>query len=77
MKKFSRKKMALALACASVFGGRTQAMNKNMSQSQKTIAAVGGRLIKIQTKDLLIGLKITNGNWQLVLGCQLLLQLLF
>ena len=40
MKKFSRRKMALALACASIFGGRTQAMNK--PQSQKTVAAVGG-----------------------------------
>ncbi len=42
MKKFSRRKMALALACASVFGGRTQAMNKNMSQSRQTVATVGG-----------------------------------
>ena len=47
MKEFRRKKLAFALACASIFGGRTQAMNKNMSQSRQTVATVGGRLIKI------------------------------
>ena len=40
MKKFSRRKIALALACASILGGRTQAMNK--PQSRQTVAAVGG-----------------------------------
>ena len=42
MKKFSRRKMALALACASILSGKTQAMDKNKPQSQQTLAAVGG-----------------------------------
>ena len=58
MKKFSRRKIALALACALILGGKTQAMNT--FQSRQTVAEVGGRLIRSQTKDLLIGLKTTN-----------------
>lgn len=42
MKKFNRKKIALALACASVLGGKTQAVDKNKPQSQQILAAVGG-----------------------------------
>lgn len=41
MSRFSRRKIALALACASVLGGKTQAMNSNMSQSKQALAAVG------------------------------------
>ena len=40
MNKFGRRKIALALACASILGDKTQATNK--PQSQKTVAAVGG-----------------------------------
>ncbi len=36
-----RRKIALALACASILGGKTQAMNTNKSQSRQTLAAVG------------------------------------
>ena len=42
MKKFRRKKLAFALACASILGGKTQAMNMNKPQSQQTLAAVRG-----------------------------------
>ena len=38
--KLGKDKIALFLACASILGGKTQAMNK--PQSQKTVAAVGG-----------------------------------
>jgi hypothetical protein len=48
MKRFSRRKIALVLACASVLGGKTQAMNK--PQSQKTIAAVGEATTKNSSK---------------------------
>ena len=40
MAKLGKDKIALFLACASILGGKTQAMNK--PQSQKTVAAVGG-----------------------------------
>ena len=46
MKKFRRKKLAFALACASILGGKTQAMNTNKPQSRQTIAAVGGAATK-------------------------------
>ena len=42
MKKFRRKKLAFALACASILGGKSQAMDKNKPQSRQTLAAVGG-----------------------------------
>ena len=42
MKKFSRRKIALALACTSIFGGKTQAMNISKVQNPQTIGAVGG-----------------------------------
>ena len=58
MKKFSKNKIALFLACTSILGGKTQAMNT--PKSRQSLVAVGGRLIKSQTKDLLIGLKTTN-----------------
>ena len=48
MKRFSRRKIALVLACASILGGKTQAMNK--PQSQKTVAAVGGATTKNSSK---------------------------
>ena len=48
MKKFGRRKIALVLACASILGGKTQAMNK--PQSQKTVAAVGEATTKNSSK---------------------------
>ena len=56
--KNSKKKLALALACASILSGKTQAIKE--SQSRETLAAVGGRLVKNPAKGLLIGLKTTN-----------------
>ena len=64
MKKFSRRKIALALACASIFGGRTQAMNK--PQSQKTVAAVGGATDKNSNKGFANWAK--DHKWQLAVG---------
>ena len=40
MNKFGRRKIALALACASILSGRTQAMNTK-PQSRQTLAQVG------------------------------------
>ena len=42
MNKFGRRKIALALACASVLSCKTQAMSTNKLQSRQTLAAVGG-----------------------------------
>ena len=42
MKKFGRDKIALFLACTSVLGGKTQAMNTSKAQSPQTVAGVGG-----------------------------------
>ena len=42
MNKFGRRKIALALACASVFGGKTQATNINKPQSSQTLEEVEG-----------------------------------
>ena len=42
MAKLGKDKIALFLACASVLGGKTQAMNINKAQSPQTVAAVGG-----------------------------------
>ncbi len=64
MKKFSRRKIALALACASILGGRTQAMNK--PQSQKTVAAVGGATDKNSNKGFANWAK--NHKWKLAVG---------
>ncbi len=47
MKKFGRDKIALFLACTSVLGGKTQAMNISKAQSPQTVAAVGGRLLAL------------------------------
>ena len=41
MKKFGKNKIALLLACASIFGGETQAMDTNKSQRHQTLAARG------------------------------------
>ena len=43
MSKFGREKIALFLACASVLGGKTQAMNISKAQSPQTIGAIGGQ----------------------------------
>lgn len=44
--KFGKKKLALALACASVLGGKTSAVNNNTNKTgvknSQTIGAVGG-----------------------------------
>ena len=44
MSQFDRKKIAVTLAFASLFGGKTQAMNtiKNGAKSPQTLGAVGG-----------------------------------
>ena len=48
MKKFRRRKSAFALACASISGGKTQAMNKNKPQNPQSLVAVGGSKIFMQ-----------------------------
>ena len=40
MKKFRRKKLAFALACASIFGCKTQAAQN--IKTEQSLAAVGG-----------------------------------
>ncbi len=50
MAKLGKDKIALFLACASVLGGKTQAMNK--PQSQETVAAVGEAADKSKTKKI-------------------------
>ena len=42
MKKFRRKKLAFALACASILGGEAQAMDENKPKSPQSLVAVGG-----------------------------------
>ena len=44
MNKFWKKKIALALACASILGNKIQAMNMNTdkTKSPQTLGAVGG-----------------------------------
>ena len=48
MNKFGRRKIALALACTSVVGGKIRAMNMNEPQSRQTLGTVGGRLLKLK-----------------------------
>ena len=43
MAKLGQDKIALFLACASVLGGKTQAMNISKVQNPQTIGTVGGR----------------------------------
>ena len=64
MKEFRRKKLAFALACASILGGKTQAMNK--PQSQETVAAVVGATTKNSSKGFVNLAK--NHKWQLAVG---------
>ena len=45
MKKFSRNKIALLLACMSALGNKASAMNTKKTQNPQTVAAVGGRLL--------------------------------
>ena len=55
MKKSSGKKIALALACASIFfGERTQTMSTNKHQSPQTIAAVEGATFNNKIKKYAI-----------------------
>ena len=42
MAKLGKDKIALFLACASVLGGKIQAMNIDKPQSRQTLEAVGG-----------------------------------
>ena len=63
MAKLEKDKIALFLACASILGGKTSSkdVDKVKAQSPQTVATVsGGRLLKIQVMDLLIGLKAIN-----------------
>ena len=48
MSRFSRRKMALALACASILGGKTQAAQN--IKTEQTLAAVGGATAKNSSK---------------------------
>ena len=52
MKKLSRNKIALFLACASVLGGKAQAMNKSMSRSRQTLREVRGTADNSQSKKI-------------------------
>jgi hypothetical protein len=51
MAKLGKDKIALFLACASVLGGKTQAMNINKAQSPQTVAAVGGAASRNNQSD--------------------------
>ena len=51
-KNNKKKKLALTLACTSVLGGKTQAMNINKPQSRQAIAAVRGETVKNQPKKI-------------------------
>ena len=64
MKKFSRRKMALALACASIFGGKTQAMKE--PQSRQNVVAVGRATDKNSNKRFANRAK--DHKWQLAVG---------
>ena len=46
MKKFSKSKIALFLACTSVLGSKTQAMNTNKAQSSQSTVALGRSISK-------------------------------
>ena len=52
MAKLGKDKIALFLACASVLGGKTQAMNINKVQSLQTIGTVGGATTPVKNKGL-------------------------
>lgn len=66
MKKFGKNKVALFLACASILGGKAQAMNKNKPQSNQTLAAVGGVADKKSSQGFVNWVK--NHKWQLTVG---------
>ena len=51
MKKFSRKKIAFALACTSILGVKIQAMDTNKAQTPQTVAAVGATSRNNQSKQ--------------------------
>ena len=51
-KNNKKKKLALTLACTSVLGGKTQAMNINKPQSRQAISAVRGETVKNQPKKI-------------------------
>ena len=58
--KSNKKKIVLALACASILGDRTQAIKE--PQSLQTVAAVGGLLLAIIIR-FSKGL-VKNESWQ-------------
>ena len=65
MKKFGKNKIALLLACASIFGGETQAMDTNKSQRHQTLAARGAT-DKNSNKGFANWAK--DHKWQLAVG---------
>ena len=64
--KNSKNKLALVLACASILGGKAQAMNTNKPQSQQTVATVRVVATKNSNKELINWVK--NHKWQLGVG---------
>ena len=48
--KNNKKKIALAVACASVLGGKTSAIN-NKAQNPQSAAAVGGAILVLITQS--------------------------
>ncbi|MBO6126935.1 MAG: hypothetical protein J6P21_02940 [Clostridia bacterium] len=52
MSNFGRNKIALVLACASVLGGKTQAMNTNRAKTSQIVGAVGGAAVRNQPKKI-------------------------
>ena len=59
--KSNKKKIVLALACASILGDRTQAIKE--PQSLQTVASVGGGLLLAIIIWFSKGL-VKNGSWQ-------------
>ena len=64
MKKFSRRKIAFALACASIFGCKTQAAQN--IKTEQSLAAVSGAATKNSNKGFINLVK--NHKWQLTVG---------
>ena len=69
MKKFSRNKIALLLACTSVLGNKASAMNMKKAQNPQSIVAVGGASNKDSNKGFVNWIK--NHKWQLGIGSTL------
>ncbi len=69
MRDSIRKKIALALACASGLGGKTLAINKNQSQNEKPLVTFSGQINKSSNKG---GLNWVKNHWPLVVGGSLM-----